>query len=555
MQWLHDLIFTDSIAHTLAILAFAIFPGIVLGNRSFFGIKIGIAGVLFSGLAVGASGLPVDEHTLHFIREFGLILFVFAVGLQVGPGFFANFREQGIRLNFYALCIVSLSFLIAISIQKIFHVPIEAMVGILSGAVTNTPGLGAAQQALKDIPSFSPDALAISGSGYAVAYPFGIFGIILTMIMVRLFFKIQISDEANKFSKTHESDGNRPHTFSVEVTNPLLWGKPIHDVEQLVKFPVVFSRLFRLGQVIIPKESDTLLQGDILQVVCNENDLHKITTIVGNKSSTDIRLLPGNLETRKILVSSVQVGSLLLSDLRIQERFSARITRVLRSGIEFVPSMQTKLHIGDLITVVGSTEHLHLISQELGDSRTKLEHANFLPIFLGVFLGVILGSIPIAIPGLPAPVKLGMAGGPLLIALLMGFKRKLGPIQFFMPASAIHFMREMGILLFLSVVGLLSGTTFVDALIHGNGLYWMLAGAAITLVPIVIVGVIARLRGLNYLTLAGLLAGAMTDPPALGYANSLNPSQAQSVAYASVYPFTMFLRVLAAQLFVMLLSM
>lgn len=553
MNWIIDLFVKDSVAHTVILVCLAVFPGLWLGNRSFFGIRIGIAGVLFSGLAVGAIGLPMDSHVMHFIREWGLILFVFAVGLQVGPGFFANFRNQGVALNRYAAAIVFLGVGFAALLHYTLHIPLEAMVGILSGAVTNTPGLGAAQQALRDIPSLGETASLVSGTGYAVAYPFGIFGILLTMMLVRKAFGIAVADEAEK--KYAESARAELQTFTVRMRNPLLAERPLADVLHQIGGQIAVSRLGRNGTVIVPKDSEPLALDDLLHVVCQASSLQKVTTLLGTPSGDDLRLAPSHIEVRRILVSSLTTLDQSLAQLRFTERRNVRLTRIRRNGIDFVPDGATRLQLGDQITAVGQSNDLQEVAKELGDSKSTLEHPNLLPVFLGIMVGVLLGSIPLALPGLPAPVKLGMAGGPLLVALFMGFSRRLGSLHFHFPATASHFMKEFGIILFLAAVGMVSGGAFWPALRDGSGWLWMGSGAVVTLLPLLMVGFWARWKGkLDYLSLCGMLAGSMTDPPALGYANSLHPGATQSIAYASVYPLTMFLRVLTAQLFVILLA-
>lgn len=551
MQWLIDVILKDSTAHSVILLCLAIFPGIWLGKRNLGGIKLGIAGVLFSGLAIGALNLPLNGHVLHFVREFGLILFVFAIGLQVGPGFFANFRNQGLSLNGYAAAIVLIGVAVAWIEKKILHIPVEAMVGVLSGSVTNTPGLGAAQQALKDAPGLGDAAASLAGTGYAVAYPFGIFGIILTMLLVRWIFKVRLSDEADQFEKDRLGGKDSLQAFTVEVKNPLVIGKSLLEIKDLLDHEVVISRMGRAGQVNIPSEDQLLGEGDLLHVVCSQRVLTRVTSLVGTQSSQDLRKAPSDIAVWQILVSTSRRGKNLAQE-RFQERLGIRITRVMRVGTELVPTPGLELHVGDQITAVGNIDSLKLFSQELGDSKASLHHPNLLPVFLGILLGILLGAIPIAIPGLPAPVKLGMAGGPLIVALLMGFKGSIGRVSFYLPPTAGIFMREFGILLFLAAVGLGSGNSFVDAIRSGSGWVWMASGVAITLLPLLCVGLWARWRKINYLTISGLLAGSMTDPPALDYANSLSSSQAQSTAYATVYPLTMFLRIMTAQVFVML---
>lgn len=553
MQWFLDLWIKESLAQTLVMLCVAVFPGIWLGNRSVAGIKIGIAGVLFSGLGVGAFGFPLDTHVLHFVREFGLILFVFAIGLQVGPGFFSNFRNQGMALNAYALAIVCLGVGVAVVELKILKIPVEVMVGVLSGAVTNTPGLGAAQQALKDVPTLGEAASALSGTGYAVAYPFGILGIIITMLLVRWFFRVRIESEAELFDENRQQS-HGVQTFTVQLRNPLLQGKSLETVLKLINTSVVVSRLSREGVIRIPEDSVELQLEDLLHVVCAKSDLEKVTSVVGLPVEQDLRTQSSDIAVKHVLVSnSICVGQ-RLTQMRFPERLGVRMTRIVRGDQEFVPDPFLELNMGDRLTVVGHPDSLKACAQELGDAHQVLEHPNLLPIFLGILCGVLLGSIPIAIPGLPAPVKLGMAGGPLVVALLMGYKRRIGSLSFHISGGASLFMKELGILLFLAAVGLTSGSHLLYALQSGEGWYWMGAGVAITLLPLLIVGFVARLRGLNYLTLSGLLAGSMTDPPALGYANSLSTSNAQAVAYATVYPFTMFLRVMTAQVFVMLMA-
>lgn len=551
MQWLVDLITKDSTAHTVLILGLAVFPGIWLGTISLKGVKIGIAGVLFSGLIIGTFGLPLDTHVLHFIREFGLILFVFSIGLQVGPGFFANFKDSGFTFNLYALAVVMLGVGVAVIEKFWFGIPVDAMVGILSGAVTNTPGLGAAQQALKDIPDLVSTASSHSGTGYAVAYPFGIMGIIITMLLVRYFFKVKITEEAERFKLDLKGSQEQLKTYTVEVRNPMIVGKTIGELATHLQDGVVVSRHFREGLAQVAHDSGTIEEGDLLHIVCTKQGLEKALTLIGSVSSTDLRKTPSDIVVWKVLVSRL-LGGLSLRQLRFKERHGVIITRVLRAGTEILPTPELNLQIGDQITVVGAQEKLKVFSKELGDSKASLLHPNILPIFLGIVLGILLGSVPIMIPGLPSPVKLGMAGGPLVIALLMGFKRSIGPLHFHLPESVGMFMREFGILLFLAAVGLSSGENFLKSLMEGTGFQWMFAGVAITLIPLLVVGFVARSRGMNFLSLSGLLAGSMTDPPALGYANSLSSSQAQSTAYASVYPFTMFLRIMSAQIFVMI---
>ena len=549
MHWLLDLIYTESIAHTVVLLCLAILPGLWLGARSLWGVKIGLAGVLITGLAVGAIGLPLNLDIVRFLREFGLILFVFGVGIQVGPGFFATFRDQGLKLVGLTCAIVGLGVGIAAVEMRLFHLPVEAAVGILCGAVTNTPGLGSAQQALRDVLPQSGGAMATAGTGLAVTYPFGILGVILALVLIRLIFKINVKDEAELLEKERARHSQEPHTFSVTVTNADLVGKPATSLDVHAGLALAVSRLLRGDALIVPRGGETLQLGDVLQIVCAKGDLKAVTAWVGEPAA-DLRLMAGVVAVKKMLCSR-EDGARLLSELRLPERFGAVVTRVLRSGVEFVPEGDIQLHLGDQVTVVGPEAALPRVAVELGDSRSSLDHPNLLPVFIGIFLGILLGSIPVALPGLPAPVRLGLAGGPMVVALLMGYRRRAGSLHFYISNGAVQFMREFGILLFLVAVGLESGGSFLAAMLDGQGLAWMALGTAITFVPVFVVGCVARWRGYNYLAISGLLAGATTNPPVLGYANGLAPGQAQSMAYASAYPFAMFLRVITAQVFVL----
>lgn len=553
MDWFRELLFTDGIAHTVLVICMAIFPGVWLGRCSIGKVKLGIAGVLFAGLFVGYWNLPMNKEILDFVRDFGLILFVFAVGLQSGPGFFANFRNQGLKLNAMAATIVLLGSGIAVLLHKIAGLPIDTMVGLLSGAVTNTPGLGAATQTLKDLPNFGPPAIAQAGSAYAVAYPFGICGIILTMLLVRWFFRVKIEQEAESVDSARRNQGF-VSSRSLRIQNPMLQGKTIAQFSGLAGIPVAVSRMRRNGTTWVPTDEEALQTDDDLQIVCSKNDVEKLSVLAGPQAPEDVRKISNHLAVRKIVVSRVQGLEDTLAEMRLPERHRCRVTRVLRAGIEFVPTAGTSLHIGDMLTVVGADEDLEAVVKELGNSLASLDRPNMLAVFMGIMLGVLVGSVPIALPGLPAPAKLGLAGGPLLVAILMGYKRRIGPIDFHMSTGANLFMHEIGIVLFLGAVGLGSGKAFVQMLTSIQGVIWMGYGALITFVPLFLVAMYARWRGMNYLTITGMLAGSMTDPPALGYANSLSPSQAQSVGYASVYPLTMFLRVVTAQVIVMLLA-
>lgn len=553
MDWFIQLFTGHSAAHTVIILSLVIAMGVALGHVKLFGISLGIAGVLFSGLLFGHFHLTVNEEILEFAREFGLILFVYTIGMQVGPGFFASFRKQGLKLNALAASIVLTGVAVAVALYFMFDLPVPVLVGLLSGAVTNTPGLGAAQQALRERLADSPD-LALPGMAYAVAYPFGILGIILTMIAIRRLFRIKMDQEAQAFEQEHGQKGQTPRNFNLQVTNAKLNGIEVRGLAGLVQAEFVISRLMRQEQVIIPAANTTLQVGDVLHLVCTQENAEKLALVVGDLSSLDVRAVPSAFTARNILITQNSAVGKTIAELDLMHRYGVAITRINRAGTELLAKSGLELHFGDRVTVVGEESALKKVSVELGDSLKQLNHPNILPVFIGIILGVILGSIPFDVPGVPAPVKLGLAGGPLLVSILLSRYGRVGPIVWYLPLSANLVLREVGITLFLACVGLKSGGRFVETLVTGDGLFWMGLGALITALPLVVVGVVARaVYKLNYLSLCGLLAGSMTDPPALGFANQLASSDAPAITYSSVYALTMFLRILTAQALVLLL--
>ena len=554
MDWFIQLFTGHSVAHTVIILSLVIATGVALGHIKLFGISIGIAGVLFSGLAFGHFHLTINEEILEFAREFGLILFVYTIGMQVGPGFFASFRRQGLKLNLLAISVVLLGVATALAIHFIWKVDIPVIVGLLSGAVTNTPGLGAAQQALRETIT-DPDILAQPGMAYAVAYPFGIIGIILTMIGVRYLFRINPEKEAIAFDEAHGHKGAAPANYNISVTNTRLVGQQVRELAKLIQAEFVISRLLRQEKVMVPN-ADTVLQlGDVLHVVCTADSAEKLSMVVGDVAKdVDVRSMASHVTARNILVTQNAVVGKSIRELDLMNLYGVAITRINRAGVDLVAKASSELMIGDRITVVGEEEQLKKVSVELGDSLKALNHPNILPVFIGIILGVVLGSIPFHIPGVPAPVKLGLAGGPLLVSILLARWGRVGPVVWYLPLSANLILREVGITLFLACVGLKSGGKFVETLVAGDGVYWLGMGALITIVPMMIVGIAGRyVFKLNYLTLCGLLAGSMTDPPALGFANQIASSDAPAITYASVYATVMFMRILTAQAIVLLL--
>jgi putative transport protein len=520
------------------------FVGVLAGRIRIKSVKLGIAGVLFSGLLIAHLGAKADPAVLHFVREFGLVLFVYAIGIDVGPRFFNTFRDEGLLLNIFAIGIVLAGFAIAYLICLWGGVSPAVITGIMSGAVTNTPGLGAAQQVLTDLGR--TDDAALSGMGYAVAYPFGVIGIILTMILVRIFFNIKIDKEVDHYKEQLSNRQQKLETVEITVNNPNLFGKKISYIKKVIDKEFVFSRINRNGAFLIPREDEMLQEGDTVIGISATDHIDNLQMTMGTVKVAEKREISGDLAMFHVLVTNRKYAGKTIEQIGIYRRYEANITRIFRAGIEILPTRGTTVEFGDTVRIVGKRELLPEIRNELGNSVQELAHPNTVPVFVGIFLGIIVGSIPIYIPGLPAPAKLGLAGGPLLIAILMGHQRRFKNFDFYMTPGATMMIRELGITLFLACVGLSSGAQFVGTITHG-GYIWMLYGALITFVPIFLAACIARLLKYNYLKICGIISGAMTDPPALEFANSLAPVHAQATAYATVYPFAMLLRILLAQ--------
>lgn len=543
-------LFTGSgTATAILYISLTAFTGVLLGKLKIKKVKLGIAGVLFSGLVIAHFGANANPEVLHFVREFGLILFVYAIGIDVGPRFFNSFRSDGLKLNLFAAGIVTGGFVIAYLFHILGGVSPAVITGIMSGAVTNTPGLGAAQQALTDMGR--PDDAAITGMGYAVAYPFGVIGIILAMILVKLFFKIKIDKEVTDYKNQFQTLRQKLESVEISITNPNLFGQKISYVKEVIDTELVISRIGRDGKFIVATEDVELREGDVIIGVSALNHIKNLKIKMGKVKIAEKREISGDLAMFHVLVTNRKYAGKTIEQIGIYRRYEANITRIFRAGTEILPTRASTVEFGDTVRIVGKRELLPEIRNELGNSVDELAHPNTIPIFIGIFLGVVLGSIPIFIPGLPAPAKLGMAGGPLLVAILLGNQRRFKNFDFYMTPGANMMIRELGIILFLSCVGLSSGGQFVKTIADG-GYMWMVYGAVITLVPILLAGIIARLMKYNYLKICGIISGAMTDPPALEFANSLAPVHAQSTAYATVYPFTMFLRILFAQALILI---
>jgi putative transport protein len=546
-----------SAAGAVFVLALIAASGLALGSLRVRGIGLGIAGVLFAGLAFGHFGVRVDEGTLEFAREFGLILFVYSIGLQVGPGFLASLRRHGLRLNLLAAAVVLLGVAVAVGLHAFAGLDAAATVGVLSGATTNTPSLAAAQQALRQVvadPAARERLVRLPGIGYAVAYPFGVLGIILAMVGLRVAFRIRIAAEREELERGLEAEVRRPARANLEVANPNLVGLPLERVPTLSHSGVVVSRIHHDGALQVPRPDTRLALGDVLLAVGPREELDALRVVVGRESGLDLRTLPSAITTRRLIVTRAAASGKPIAELDFVRRYGVQITRVSRAEVELPASPGFELQYGDTVLAVGEGPDIARAADELGDSPKSLHYPHLVPMFLGIGLGILLGSWAFSLPGVPEPVRLGLAGGPLLVAILLSRIGRIGPLVWYMPLSANYMLREVGIVLFLAAVGLRAGDAFVDTILRGPGLYWMAGGALVTVLPLVTVAAFGRaVMGLNFLTLTGLLAGSMTDPPALAFANAVSGSEGPSTAYATVYPAAMILRVLTAQLFVLYL--
>lgn len=543
------------VAHSVLILSLVIAFGIMLAKIKVAGVSLGITWILFVGIVFGHFDMTLNEHLLHFMKEFGLILFVYSIGLQVGPGFFSAFKKGGLTLNLLAMLVVFLGVVITIILHFVTGTPITTMVGILSGAVTNTPGLGAAQQANSDLNGIDAPEIAL---GYAVAYPLGVVGIILSLIALKYILRIN--------TKTEEAEAERGlghiqeltvRPISFEIRNEAIDGKKIKDIRPLMNRDFVISRVqYHDGQGTELANSDTVLHlNDKILVISTPKDIESISVFFGKQIDMQWEQLDKKLISRRILITKPELNGKMLSQLKIRNNFGASITRVNRSGVDLVAAPQLQLQMGDRVTIVGSELAVSHAEKVLGNSMKRLDHPNLIPIFLGIALGCILGSTPFVFPGIPQPVKLGLAGGPLIVSILIS---RFGPqykMITYTTMSANLMLREIGISLFLACVGLGAGKGFVETVIYDGGYVWVGYGVIITIVPLLIAGLVGRyVFKLNYYTLIGVLGGSTTNPPALAYSNDLTSCDAPAVGYATVYPLTMFLRVLTAQILILALA-
>lgn len=557
MDWLINLFTTtDSVAHIVLLYAIVIAVGVYLGKIKIGGISIGVTFVLFAGIAAGHIGFTAPTNILSFLQEFGLILFVFMIGLQVGPGFLESFRKGGITLNLLSTVMVVLNVIVMFACYYIFFDTsdpknLPMMVGTLYGAVTNTPGLGAANETLYSI--FDKGEVPQIASGYACAYPLGVLGIIGATIAKKYIFGIKLEKEEEELAKEEEdNDDVKPHFMDLEVTNLYLEGKTLAQVHNFLNRDFVCSRILHDGHVSIPNGSTIFHIGDKLFVVCAENDAEAIIAFIGPTINVDWKKQDEPMVSKRILVTRSSINGKTLGQMHFSSAYGVNVTRVTRQGMDLFAIPSLSLQVGDRIMVVGPEDAVNRVAAVMGNSIKRLDAPNIATIFVGVFIGILFGSIPVAIPGIPVPIKLGIAGGPLIIAILIGRYGYKVHLVTYTTTSANMMLREIGLMLFLASVGIKAGDGFLETVIQGDGVKYVYTGFLITIIPILIIGIIARKKyKFNYFTIMGMIAGTYTDPPALAYANSICSKEAPSIGYSTVYPLSMFLRIFTAQIIVL----
>lgn len=557
MDWLINLFTTtDSVAHIVLLYAIVIAVGVYLGKIKIGGISIGVTFVLFAGIAAGHIGFTAPTNILSFLQEFGLILFVFMIGLQVGPGFLESFRKGGITLNLLSTVMVVLNVIVMFACYYIFFDTsdpknLPMMVGTLYGAVTNTPGLGAANETLYSI--FDKGEVPQIASGYACAYPLGVLGIIGATIAIKYIFGIKLEKEEEELAKEEEdNDDVKPHFMDLEVTNLYLEGKTLAQVHNFLNRDFVCSRILHDGHVSIPNGSTIFHIGDKLFVVCAENDAEAIIAFIGPTINVDWKKQDEPMVSKRILVTRSSINGKTLGQMHFSSAYGVNVTRVTRQGMDLFAVPSLSLQVGDRIMVVGPEDAVNRVAAVMGNSIKRLDAPNIATIFVGVFIGILFGSIPVAIPGIPVPIKLGIAGGPLIIAILIGRYGYKVHLVTYTTTSANMMLREIGLMLFLASVGIKAGDGFLETVIQGDGVKYVYTGFLITIIPILIIGIIARKKyKFNYFTIMGMIAGTYTDPPALAYANSICSKEAPSIGYSTVYPLSMFLKIFTAQIIVL----
>ena len=559
MHWLTQL-FTqhESVAYTAVIYALTIFSGAALGRLRIFGITFGVTLVLFTGIILSYLGFTINEHIAHFVKEFGLILFVYTIGLQVGPGFFASFQREGLKLNALMLVVVLFDVLIVLAFYQMGSGDLPILVGIMQGAVTNTPGLGAAQQTLTNLVGDGSQAVQMA-AGYAAAYPGGVMGLIAAIFLVKYGFRINVLAEKRLTLRRLRAGTASVTRIALQVENPMLAGKTVAAVRQILPTSFAVSRLARNGEITLADDSKHIQQGDILLIIARDDETDRLMTLIGGQVSTSIfsenprTTSPAYINSMRVNVTQSGVCNKKLSSLNIHERYGVNISRVRRAGIEFVPDRNTRLQFGDSITLIGDGSHLRHAVSAFGNSKRDLQIPHIAELFLGITLGIVLGAIPIPIPGVPVPVKLGLAGGPLIVAILISRYGGRFSVTHYVSQSANLMVRELGLALFLASVGLSVGPAFFAALKDGDGLYWMALGIAITTVPLVITAITARLWGkLTFPEICGLLTGSHTGAPVLPFATEISQSDQTALKYAAVYPLTTFMRIMVGQVLIVL---
>lgn len=541
------------VAQAILVLCGTAAVGLLVGQGKVAGVRLGVGGALFAGIAFGHFGIKVDPTMLQFAREFGLVLFVYAIGVTVGPGFFQAFRKDGLVLNAMAVSIVLLGTLIAVGVHLFAGIDLPATLGMLSGAVTNTPSLAAGQQVLGQLGVESPGV--VTGQAYAVAYPFGIVGILLAMLAVRAVFRLDPVKAAKDFEASRGANWCAIETVNVEVRNPAVVGCRLRDLDELKEMGVVLSRVMHDGSQHVVQADDVLAEGDVVLAVGPSRKLERLRRLLGPLAKVDLKSMgSADVNWERMVVTRAEALGKTLGELDLRAAHGVVVSRVNRGGHELVPDAHLTLQFGDILTVVGDPHAMPLVAGIVGNRSKALQETQMVPVFIGITLGMVVGSIPIALPGLPSAVKLGLAGGPLLVAILLSRLGHAGKLVWFMPPAANHLLRDLGIALFLAAVGVKAGDGFVETLVHGDGLAWMGWGALVTFAPLALVGLVGWwLTRTNYLSLCGILAGSMTDPPALAFAQGMTSSEAPILAYAAVYPVVMVLRVVAPQVVALLL--
>ncbi|MCI7576093.1 MAG: putative transporter [Paludibacteraceae bacterium] len=556
MSWLHDLLIENSVAHTLLLYSFIITVGMLLGKIKVKGISLGVTFVLFTGLLFGHLGIAFDSTIVGFLKDFGLILFIFTIGLQVGPGFFSSFKKGGLQLNGWACLVVVLGVGVTIGLYYLFshRISLPMMVGIMSGAITSTPGLGAAEEALTQLQQTGViNEVPPISLGYAVAYPIAVLGTILVMIIIRALFRVDVKQEETELQMRKETN-EKPDILTFRITNPEIDGLTLIEVMKRFGHEAVATRIFDGSKMTTPHTDTVLRLGYLILIVTRDIDAEALTKLLGETTEFDWIDDSKDLVSRRIVVTQDNINGKTIRQLQLRKAYNINITRVNRAGINLLADPDLVLQVGDKVMVVGPLESIEKVEKLLGNTLKHLNEPHIITIFLGIFLGIILGSVPIYFPNLPMPTKLGLSGGPLIIAILIGrFGYKLKLISY-TTVSANLMLREVGICLFLASLGLLSGGRFVETVVSPNGLLWMLCGFLITVVPALIVGIIAKAKKMNYFTVCGLIAGAHTNLPPLVYATSLTDSDESAVVYSTVYPLVSFLRIVIAQFLILIFA-